>query len=64
MFLRWHEGDAAVIAPSLYAGRGGRKKKDEGDGAPAAEPGRAPAVQAAPGSASAPPADDDSPFVA
>jgi hypothetical protein len=64
VFLRWHEGDADVIAPSLYAGRGGRKKKDEGDGAPAAEPGRAPAVQAAPGGASAPTADDDSPFVA
>jgi hypothetical protein len=25
-FLRWHEGDVDSIAPSLYAGRGGRKK--------------------------------------
>lgn len=27
IFLRWHEGDADTIAPSLYAGRGGSKKK-------------------------------------
>jgi hypothetical protein len=26
-FLRWYEGDADTIAPSLYAGRGGSKKK-------------------------------------
>jgi hypothetical protein len=26
LFLRWYEGDADTIAPSLYAGRGGSKK--------------------------------------
>ncbi|HEX4514761.1 MAG TPA: hypothetical protein VH054_14530, partial [Polyangiaceae bacterium] len=25
VFLRWHQDDAETIAPSLYAGRGGRK---------------------------------------
>ena len=25
-FLRWQQGDADTIAPSLYAGRGGRGK--------------------------------------
>jgi hypothetical protein len=27
IYLRWHEGDASEIIPSLYAGRGGTKKK-------------------------------------
>jgi hypothetical protein len=27
IFLRWHEGDADTIAPSLYAGRGSGRKK-------------------------------------
>ncbi len=45
--LRWHEGDAAEIVPSLYLGRGGRSVADEeidalrdasGDGSPEGEP--------------------------
>lgn len=28
-FLRWFDGDADSIVPSLYAGRGGRRPKDE-----------------------------------
>jgi hypothetical protein len=39
IFLRWHEEDADEIAPSLYAGRGGSKKKtnpEESIPAPAA----------------------------
>jgi hypothetical protein len=28
-FLRWKEGDAGAIVPSLYAGRGGRKRTQE-----------------------------------
>jgi hypothetical protein len=31
LFLRWHEEDADTIIPSLYAGRGGTKKKPTGD---------------------------------
>ncbi len=30
-FLRWFEGDADTFVPSLYAGRGGRRVKDEED---------------------------------
>jgi hypothetical protein len=29
MFLRWNEGDADEIAPSLYAGRGGRRTAED-----------------------------------
>jgi hypothetical protein len=31
IYLRWHEDDADTIAPSLYAGRGGTKKKTTAD---------------------------------
>jgi hypothetical protein len=31
MFLRWREGDAETIVPSLYRGRGGRGKKGKGE---------------------------------
>jgi hypothetical protein len=31
IFLRWHEGDANSIAPSLYAGRGNGRKKATAD---------------------------------
>lgn len=33
-FLRFDEGDAEVILPSLYAGRGGRKRGDEATASP------------------------------
>lgn len=33
-FLRWHAGDGDTIAPSLWAGRGGRKVADTDAGAP------------------------------
>lgn len=67
IFLRWSEGDAGSIAPSLYAGRGGRGRASDdagpiatGDAPPAttvpvpvvATPS---AVVAAPGAASPPP---------
>ena len=29
VYLRWHEGDADTLVPSLYAGRGGRPAKKE-----------------------------------
>ncbi|WP_437293039.1 hypothetical protein [Sorangium sp. So ce426] len=52
-YLRWNEGDADTIAPSLYKGRGGRAASSSDtaeapeDGAPAgppASPGAAPPV--------------------
>jgi hypothetical protein len=41
IFLRWHEGDADTIAPSLYAGRSNGKKKpaaNNSQNTPAAAP--------------------------
>ena len=39
-FLRWTQGDADTIAPSLWAGRGGRKtRSQDGGGVPAADDG-------------------------
>jgi hypothetical protein len=32
VFLRWGKGDADTLAPSLWAGRGGRKARTAGDG--------------------------------
>ncbi len=29
--LRWYQGDAAIIVPSLYSGRSGRTRSEEGD---------------------------------
>jgi hypothetical protein len=65
-FLRWKEGDADLVAPSLWAGRGGRRKPDviepvaSGSGAPAtnasaggAATGTAPAAGKAAGEAAA-----------
>jgi hypothetical protein len=53
IFLRWHEGDADEIAPSLYAGRSnGRKKATEVAATPAVAP--APAANALPGNSPAP----------
>jgi hypothetical protein len=46
LFLRWKDDDADIIAPSLYAGRGGKGHPDAKDPAPA-QPAPAPA----PGSA-------------
>jgi hypothetical protein len=44
-YLRWHQGDADEIAPSLYKGRGGRgaegAKEDRSEGAPAGPAGDA-----------------------
>ncbi len=51
-FLRWNEGDADVIAPSLYAGRGNGNHKSN----KAAEP-------AQPGGAVAPPASPTTPIM-
>ncbi|MCB9616631.1 MAG: hypothetical protein H6722_29700 [Sandaracinus sp.] len=34
-YLRWHEGDVDTIVPSLFAGRGGRKKRRSREGGPA-----------------------------
>lgn len=49
-YLRWVEDDADSIAPSLYAGRGGRKKPRT-DAAPAVAPAPTPTAPAAtPGS--------------
>ncbi|MGE5783152.1 MAG: hypothetical protein ACM3ZE_01120 [Myxococcales bacterium] len=31
IYLRWHDGDADTVTPSLYAGRGGSKRKSEAD---------------------------------
>lgn len=31
-YLRWHRGDVDTIIPSLFAGRGGRKKRRKSDG--------------------------------
>lgn len=31
-YLRWHRGDVDTIVPSLFAGRGGRKKRRKSDG--------------------------------
>ena len=42
-YLRWKEGDADSIAPSLYAGRGGKGSTDPADPQPA-EPAPAPAA--------------------
>jgi hypothetical protein len=58
-FLRWREGDADTIAPSLYAGRGGRGKPaapvaDTGPVAGAAGLPGAPGVSVANGTARAP----------
>jgi hypothetical protein len=48
-FLRWREGDADTIAPSLYAGRGSRKKStDEQPSTPAPAPAPAPTTPVAP----------------
>jgi hypothetical protein len=38
-FLRWHEDDVDTIAPSLYAGRGGRKRRADEE-----KPAKAPAA--------------------
>ncbi len=37
-YLRWHEGDADAIVPSLYAGRGGRKAGSSSEATPTAAP--------------------------
>ncbi len=42
-YLRWKEGDADTIAPSLWAGRGGSKRKAQGVGDPGAQPAQPPA---------------------
>jgi hypothetical protein len=34
-YLRWHQGDVDTIVPSLFAGRGGRKKRRSREGGPA-----------------------------
>ena len=48
-YLRWDEGDADRIAPSLYKGRGGRPSPDnEGDAPDAPEEPVAPVAPAAP----------------
>jgi len=33
-YLLWHEGNVDEVIPSLYAGRGGSKKKETPDAAP------------------------------
>ncbi len=45
-YLRWNENDADSIAPSLYAGRTGTRKKGTSD---AAEPAKDPVVPSVPG---------------
>lgn len=57
-YVRWEEGDADAIAPSLFANRGNTRKKPE-DAAPGTPPA-APAGGAAP--PAAPGSDDESPF--
>jgi hypothetical protein len=60
-FLRWHEGDADAIAPSLYAGRGGsstrtakaRESSATPDATPSPAPPAPPTPPAAPPSATA-----------
>ncbi|WP_437603326.1 hypothetical protein WMF28_17105 [Sorangium sp. So ce590] len=49
-YLRWNEGDADTIAPSLYKGRGGRggRAAASSDAAPEPEDAEAPPVAAAP----------------
>jgi Putative transposase len=60
---RWWGGSAKGAGEPPSRARLVPSASERRYGAPAAEPGRAPAVQAAPGSGSASPADDDSPFV-
>ncbi len=51
-FLRWNEGDVETIAPSLYAGRGSRKKAEPEPAAPPVTTTPAtPTAPALPGSA-------------
>lgn len=42
LYLRWHEGDAEQLAPSLYKGRGGRPPAAKGDTSGAGAGGEAP----------------------
>jgi len=51
LYLRWHEGDAEQIAPSLYGKRNGRGKKRDQDASPATPPSRNADVPSGPGSA-------------
>ena len=50
IFVRWHEGDADEVAPSLYAGRSNGKRKQEGE-APAAGASQPSATSPAPATA-------------
>jgi hypothetical protein len=52
-YLRWHEGDADSIAPSLWAGRTGKRPSAESE-APATNAPAAASVPAAPAAASVP----------
>ncbi|WP_437907778.1 hypothetical protein WME95_07775 [Sorangium sp. So ce327] len=56
-YLRWDEGDADTIAPSLYKGRGRAASSSDTAAAPddAAPPGAAPAGTPAPAAPSAAP---------
>lgn len=53
-FLRWNEGDADELAPSLYAGRGGRRAVDDVVAPLVPTPAVAPAVGPAVGPAATP----------
>jgi hypothetical protein len=48
-YLLWHEGDVDDVIPSLYAGRGGRKKETTNAATPAATGNAAASNVAAPG---------------
>lgn len=62
-FLRWGEGDADSIAPSLWAGRGGKARAHDGADAHGID---APAIDAGePGAPATPsPANGGGPFTA
>lgn len=47
-YLRWHEDDADEIAPSLYAGRGGRRPRSDEAEAAAAPSSSGPTPSTAP----------------
>ncbi len=55
-FLRWDEGDVDRIAPSLYAGRGGPKRKVDTQEDPAVTDPATPAAPGTPGAVGAAPA--------